>query len=309
VAQATLLPRPCEGCGQPLPSDAHRSRKRHPECAYAKALADSRAQTSRLTQERRSAGRAPVKCRDCPAVFQPGPTGAISIRCPGCREEAVRRWKREGYRRSPLAVSPEATRPCRRTGCASHVRRNGKVYPYYCSDGCKPRCSVNPCGDAARRNGLCGSHNSQKKRTGETKPFTYKWSEKRETCLSCNEPFKANGYREFCDSSCRAYWFAHNGDLPQRAYCVHCFAVLPVGKIEGKTRRQRFDILQCRRCRQDLKKYGISVQQLAARDGTNCRLCSEGVDMTLRAPTRSAHPLTIKSPDREGAQTIHPTFT
>jgi 5-methylcytosine-specific restriction endonuclease McrA len=40
----------------------------------------------------------------------------------------------------------------------------------------------------------------------------------------------------------------------------------------------------CQRCKNGLRKYGTSVDQLAARDGTTCALCSNPVDMTKRAP-------------------------
>jgi 5-methylcytosine-specific restriction endonuclease McrA len=40
----------------------------------------------------------------------------------------------------------------------------------------------------------------------------------------------------------------------------------------------------CRRCRQDLSKYGISIFDLVKRDGPDCRLCGLVVDLVLRAP-------------------------
>lgn len=277
-----FLFRVCEGCDQPLPLDAHASRKRHPECAYAKALENSRAQTARLTMERQATGRAPVKCEDCPAMFMPQPQGAIPKRCPECRAVAVRRWKAEGYRRSAAAVPADNTRPCRRPECKEVVRRNWNVYPDYCSDGCKPRCSVDPCDEPARKMGWCAAHYSQWRQKGEVKPFIYKWAAAGE-CVVCGEETGVeSGFKKYCSAPCKAFAHYHCGTLPEKPKCVHCWkdilATMPSG------RRRRFDARICRRCRQDLRKYGVSAEQLAERDGPDCRLCGEAVDMTKRAP-------------------------
>lgn len=282
MAQATLLPRPCEGCGEPLPLDAHPGRKRHEACAYAKVLADALSRSrSKVYQP---VVRTPVRCVDCPATFTPKPQGAIPIRCPECRPKAVLRWKAEARQRNAIKVPIDATRPCGRAACTQFVHRSGKVYARYCSDDCKPRCTLDGCEEPARKKTWCAGHYSQWQRTGKVAPFKYKHAEKRDLCLACNEPFEMDGYREFCNAACRAYWFAFNGEIPKCVYCINCFIEIPIGKVKGRTRRQRFDIRVCRRCKQDLRKYGISAEQLATRDGAICQLCSGAVNMRLRAP-------------------------
>lgn len=49
-------------------------------------------------------------------------------------------------------------------------------------------------------------------------------------------------------------------------------------------KRLRIDIKQCKRCKNNMRKHGMSVDQLAQRDGSNCGICGSPVDMTLRKP-------------------------
>ncbi|WP_152203638.1 HNH endonuclease [Georgenia thermotolerans] len=53
---------------------------------------------------------------------------------------------------------------------------------------------------------------------------------------------------------------------------------------ERRLRRRNKRIKQCKRCSQDRRKHGVSVGWLAARDGTDCSICGDPVDMTLRYP-------------------------
>jgi 5-methylcytosine-specific restriction endonuclease McrA len=94
---------------------------------------------------------------------------------------------------------------------------------------------------------------------------------------------------EFCGETCRAYWRSHGG-LPPTPRCIHCFEDIPLVRLPsrrrrgGPVRRRHHVVRVCDRCRQDLRKHGMSVKQLAARDGAQCKICFTEVDMTLRAP-------------------------
>lgn len=229
--------------------------------------------------------RGPQKCQDCPAIFTPGPIGAIALRCPACREKTKRVWKEQTYRRSASAVPLDNTRPCGRHECTNTVSRNGKVYPRFCSDDCKPRCSVDDCSGVSRKRGFCVGHYQMWRRFGEIRPWAFQWSDKGGACLACDaELDEESEHRDFCNGACRAYYRTHGADAPKVIHCMHCLIEIPVGKVEGRHRRRRLDVKVCRRCRQDMCKYGISAEQLAARDGAICQLCLGVVDMTLRAP-------------------------
>jgi hypothetical protein len=224
--------------------------------------------------------RAPVQCADCPTVFTPLRPGPFK-RCPTCSRAAQYRSAREWRARNPLP--PAATsKPCRT--CGAPVPRSGKVYAWYCSDACKPRCSVDECGQPERKLKLCASHYSQQKRKGVATPFSYKWNPAG-LCPACGEPTGVvSGMRRFCSAPCRAYWTTYGGKLPGPVACAHCRKDIPVGKVDGRVRRRRSDVRMCQRCKAGLRKHGMSVEQLATRDGANCSLCGAPVDMTKHAP-------------------------
>ncbi len=224
--------------------------------------------------------RAPIQCVDCSAVFTPPRPGPFK-RCLGCRSGAQRRAGQKWRAANPSQPAP-LFRPCR--SCGTPVPRSGKVYALYCSDGCKPKCSVVGCEDPARKKTWCAAHYSQWRYLGEVRPFSYSRS-KPGACIVCQAPTGVTpGMNKYCSRRCMAYWHFHGGNLPASAACAHCHKEIPVGKVEGRARRRRCDIKVCRRCRVDLRKYGTSVHQLATRDGARCRLCGEPVDMAKRAP-------------------------
>lgn len=225
--------------------------------------------------------RAPQQCTECPQIFTPDRKGPFK-RCPDCGPKfaaAYRAaWKREN---APRNRTP-TTRPCR--NCGGPVHRSGRVYAWYCSDPCKPRCTVDPCGQPARKMGWCAGHYSQYQRIGEVKPFSYKWAEAGIDCVVCSKPTgqSDDGSRRYCSSACKAYWHFHGGQLPGPAACAHCGKVILEKSKSGRQRRA--DVKMCSRCKTGLRKHGLSVDQLATRDGAFCQLCDLPVDLTLRAP-------------------------
>jgi 5-methylcytosine-specific restriction endonuclease McrA len=66
--------------------------------------------------------------------------------------------------------------------------------------------------------------------------------------------------------------------------CVTCGNPIDLSEKSKRGYRKHRDVKICRQCRIGLRKHGMSVTQLAARYGKTCGICSEPVDMTLRAP-------------------------
>lgn len=153
----------------------------------------------------------------------------------------------------------------------------------YCDDDCKPRCEVEGCIEPVRKTGWCASHYAQQQKTGQLPtPFAYKWAE-RVPCKVCgSEGPRDLQSREFCSARCRAMYQAYDGNVPSEAACVACGVSIDL-TVRGKGgQRRKASVKFCRRCRQDYAKYKLSARELAERDGTNCGICGDPVDMDLR---------------------------
>lgn len=142
-------------------------------------------------------------------------------------------------------------------------------------------CSIGGCSEPSRKRGWCASHYAQWTRTGEEpRPFGYRWATPR-PCKVCGDP-PGRGYREFCGATCRALWKFYGGEVPAFRECIGCGVKIDL-TIRGKGgQRVKAVIKFCRRCKQDYNKYKLTAAQLAERDGIDCGICGEPVDMTIR---------------------------
>lgn len=147
-------------------------------------------------------------------------------------------------------------------------------------------CSVEGCDQPSRKRGWCASHYALWQRTGEVRPFRYKWAPPGGACKVCDAPCPDSRRRGFCSGACAALWSNHDGQVPESVDCVICGGAIDL-VLSGKGgRRKRSDTKSCRRCRQDARKHGVSVLFLAQRDGAGCKLCDKPIDMTLRYPEK-----------------------
>ena len=172
------------------------------------------------------------------------------------------------------------TRPC--NACGAPVVRSYRVFPKYCSDDCKPKCTVDGCVNPQRKRTWCGSHYAQWNRTGKDPvPFKYKWSAYG-PCLNCEKNTEGSIHRRFCSDNCRVAYSAHGGPRPTSTPCVACGVEIDLNK-RGKGGQRKHSVVKfCGPCKQDYRKYKMSARELARRDGTDCGICGESVDMTLR---------------------------
>lgn len=72
--------------------------------------------------------------------------------------------------------------------------------------------------------------------------------------------------------------------MPSVAHCVQCSNEIDLTERGKRGYRRRVDVKLCRRCRMDLHKHGMSVHELAQRDGTDCGICGLAVQMSTRRP-------------------------
>lgn len=190
--------------------------------------------------------------------------------------------------------------------CNSHYARwhaNGTPYRYcegcgavlpfrrgaqkYCSTSCRPRCKVDDCNEPYRsKDGYCARHKALARRNGDPVGKT-EWVPKsdRYVCVVCGAQFSGgNQRRKHCSSSCQVLDSTYKGKVPSLDFeCVMC------GKLFVRNRKdrlhQRGDKKLCDRCRRSReRRHKSSPGYLARRDGAQCGICGELVDLELRHP-------------------------
>lgn len=169
-----------------------------------------------------------------------------------------------------------AVKPC--AGCGEPLNQR---LAKYCSDSCKPRCSVDGCVGVVRKRGWCASHYAQQQRTGEApEPFKYKWNDL-VPCLNCGAVLDNPMHRRFCTDNCRVTYNLHCGPRPTTTNCVACGIEIDLTARNKRGQIRRANVKLCRPCKWAYAKYKMSAGELAERDGTDCGICGQAVDMTL----------------------------
>jgi 5-methylcytosine-specific restriction endonuclease McrA len=169
-----------------------------------------------------------------------------------------------------------AVKPC--AGCGKDLASG---LAKYCSESCKPRCSVEGCDGAVRKRGWCASHYAQHTRTAtEPVPFQHKWSDFG-PCLNCGKDSAGSIHRLYCSDNCRVTYAMYGGPRPTSTSCVACGAEIDLTARNKRGQIQRAVTKFCRPCKRDYNKYKMSAREIAMRDGTDCGICGLPVDMTL----------------------------
>lgn len=244
--------------------------------ARATGLCSAHYESKRKAERRAGIAGNERPCEGCGALIRRSkPRGPISPYCsddckprceiPECRSPAAgrgwcifhySRWREAGDPNAPITVE----------------RHKGRT------------CAVEGCSKKQRKREWCSSHYGQYMRIGEVGPLAYSWAAG-DKCVVCGEQTRREaGRRKYCSAACQRLYHKHGGDVPSVRLCAVCGGAIDLLE-RGKTgARKRSDVRVCRRCRQDTRKHGMSVLQLAQRDGTVCRLCGGEVDMTMRSP-------------------------
>lgn len=152
----------------------------------------------------------------------------------------------------------------------------------FCSDDCKPRCSVDGCESPSRKRSWCASHYAQWRHMGrDPEPFQWKWADL-EPCIVCGTEHDGSIARRFCSHACRQLHRSHDGDVPTSTACIACGVDIDLTKRGRGGQRKKANTKFCARCKRDYRKYKASAPELARRDGAVCGICAEPVDMTLK---------------------------
>lgn len=143
-------------------------------------------------------------------------------------------------------------------------------------------CSVEGCENPMRKRAWCASHYAQWTREGAVRPFKYRWRAERGACDNCGrEVPEESRTRRYCSESCVRMFHANGGESKAEVACNRCGGAID-RRPDGRRGWIRDDVKLCRSCRHArAKNYGASAAEIAQRDGTDCSLCGEPVDMTL----------------------------
>lgn len=145
-------------------------------------------------------------------------------------------------------------------------------------------CVADGCENLQRKREWCSSHYNQWRASGEVGPLHFTWA-KDFHCTVCGGPSgKTPGRRKYCSDACAQLAIRHGSAVPTMAPCVSCGKDISLTERGKAGRRRRADVKLCRRCRSDKRKHGMSVEELARRDGIDCGICKQPVDLDLRAP-------------------------
>lgn len=170
---------------------------------------------------------------------------------------------------------------CEACGVVMHGQGKRK----YCSDECRPSCIVQGCDSPARRYGRCGSHANAYKAHGVDKVSLKKWIDRPDTCPVCGSEEFDRGFRKACSNTCSArLWRREKYGVPWSVPCSRCGDLIDRLDVSGR-RMIRVEVAMCRHCKNArARRYSLSASQLAERDGLECSICGDLVDLTLKYP-------------------------
>lgn len=230
-------------------------------------------------RERARAGLGGIGSRSCvtcgTVILRTKPRGTIA---PFCTDEC-----------RPRCSIPGCVNPMRCRGwCAFHYSRwhetGDPTSPITVVRHRGATCLADECTKPQRKRFWCESHYGVWRRIGKVGPLKYTWADVLQ-CVVCGTPTGIkSGFRKFCSPRCQQLWQRHDGAVPSVVKCVRCAMEIDLTQRGKGGYRRRIDVRLCRRCRLDLRKHGMSVNELAQRDGVECGICGLLVDMSSRKP-------------------------
>lgn len=208
------------------------------------------------------------------------------------------RWRRGseigGAERRPPGVPKKNVGKCSVGGCEkeqqyaamcsmhySRLRRHGDVH-YENRTPNVGECSVDGCSRPMRKLSYCAAHYSMHYREGDIREWKYSWAEFVPECIECGRANGSHKSRVYCSSACAVRARRAGAPRPESSDCIRCSTPVDLGRTPSG-RFKRIDTALCVRCRTE-RKYAMNVREIALRDGTDCGICGEMVDMDLRRP-------------------------
>lgn len=144
-------------------------------------------------------------------------------------------------------------------------------------------CRMPNCDKRAEKHRWCGKHWTRIQKNGSPLDKAQKWVVRDyPECVVCKGPInKGNGFRRYCSQSCAV--IANRGKRPGESACGQCGTPLDMTERNEAGRLISSNRAYCEDCRGgvNLRKY---VAPLFERDGADCSICGDAIDMTLVYP-------------------------
>lgn len=156
----------------------------------------------------------------------------------------------------------------------------------YCSEECKPRCSVEGCERPRRRREWCGRHYATWRRTGDANtPLVNPWSTEW-VCVVCGADVpKGSGRRKHCSSNCQVIDSRLKGNVPRYSDCAACGVKIDLFERNYNGRKKRMDTRLCDTCgRVNSREWSRHLEGLLNRDNHTCGICSKHIDTSIKYP-------------------------
>lgn len=213
-----------------------------------------------------------------------------------------KRWAAHGNPLTTHAIKKINGGPCKEVGCekiaatmewcAMHYTRfratgdpaktpSGR----YVRTGAERTCSAPGCDLPFFSIKWCSSHHTQYRTGREIGDFQYTWA-KEKRCLVCGATEWEGIGRKSCSPRCTQLLSQNGGAAPDAtSECKRCGVEFSLMKLGESGRKKRSDSFMCDHCRAArYTRHKMSASQLAVRDGFDCTICGDPVDMELRHP-------------------------
>ena len=104
-------------------------------------------------------------------------------------------------------------------------------------------------------------------------------------CVICHEKPVGNRFADLCSGRCYQIQKRNPEGIPRSAECNRCGSPIDLWEKGKAGRKRRQETLICQACRAARStRHKTSTSVLAQRDGTDCGICAEPIDMSLKSP-------------------------
>lgn len=235
------------------------------------------------------------RCKGCGSDLHENVRGYCSKACKplcaieGCgKPESAKGWCKTHYNRSwKWGSTDDRPATCITCGVEFSVKPMGHNAKY-CSDDCKPRCSIQECERPSQSHGWCTMHYRRYLTHGDplrsNRPeWATEW-----VCVMCGgEVKKGSKRRRHCSSRCQQRDHrSRNGVVYERSRpCTRCGVEIDLFEGASPGRKRRADVALCVECKgRDRRPARRQLEHLLARDFLICGICDQPVDPDLKWP-------------------------